>query len=201
MRYRQRAISICSPAPQESPHCPQPSGKGETLADLIREYRKTKKRREAGRAQYREASHLTDAIKLAAGVADRVPDHQRRVGRKVLTQACERLLQHQSEIQACQSFAELIALVTRCTADIDRFGVLAVYDTACRLGLYRHLNLSPEVVYLHAGTKQGARALGLNTKGGFLERKSLPSPLWRLEPWECEDFLCIYKTRLERLRG
>ena len=52
-------------------------------------------------------------------------------------------------------------------ADIHRFGKLAVYDTACRLGVY--LGLGPEVVYLHAGTTKGAKALSLDTNRGYLE--------------------------------
>ena len=96
------------------------------------------------------------------------------------------------------SFADLIDLVERYTADIHRFGTLAVYDTACRLGLYWGLN--PEVVYLHAGTAKGAQALGLDMSRGHLEMSELPKPFRLLEPWECEDFLCIYKARLARLK-
>ena len=40
-----------------------------------------------------------------------------------------------------------------------------VYDTAVRIGAY--LNLEPEEVYLHAGTKKGAAALG------FKHRKTI----------------------------
>ncbi len=29
---------------------------------------------------------------------------------------------------------------------------------------------------------------------------NLTEAIRRLEPWECEDFLCIYKTRLARLK-
>jgi hypothetical protein len=59
--------------------------------------------------------------------------------------------------------------------------------------------LNPEVVYLHAGTAKGAQALGLDTGRGYLEMDELPRPFRLLEPWECEDFLCIYKTRLEAI--
>ncbi len=72
---------------------------------------------------------------------------------------------------------------------VHRFGKLAIYDTVIRLG-----------VYLHAGTNEGARALGLDTRRGILEPKELPTPFRSLEPWECEDFLCIYKDELAKLK-
>ena len=185
--------------PRKPTHCPKPSDRGETLADLIHEYKsQIADRQEEDRAQYRKPSNLTDAIKLAAGVVRKVPDHQRRVGRKVLTQACNRLLRHQEEIETCKSFDELLDLIEQHTADIHRFGTLAVYDTACRLGIY--LGLKPKVVYLHAGTAKGAQALGLDTSRGHLEMSELPKPFRLLEPWECENFLCIYKARLARLK-
>jgi len=185
--------------PRKPTHCPKPSDRGETLADLIHEYKsQIADRQEEDRAQYRKPSNLTDAIKLAAGVVRKVPDHQRRVGRKVLTQACNRLLRHQDEIETCKSFDDLLDLIEQHTADIHRFGTLAVYDTACRLGVY--LGLKPKVVYLHAGTAKGAQALGLDTSRGHLEMSELPKPFRLLEPWECEDSLCIYKARLARLK-
>lgn len=175
------------------------SGKGETLAELIHEYKsQVADRQEEDRAQYQDSSNLIDAIKLSAGVVGKVPDHQRRVGRNVLRQACNRLLRHQDEIQECKSFDDLLDLIEQHTGDIHRFGTLAVYDTACRLGVY--LGLKPKVVYLHAGTAEGAQALGLDTSRGYLEMAELPKPFRLLEPWECEDFLCIYKAWLVRLK-
>ncbi len=140
-----------------------------------------------------------DAIKYATGSVGKVPDHQRRVGRKALANARNRLLRHKDEIDVCESFAELIDVIERHTGDVYRFGKLAVYDTAIRLGVY--LGLDPEVVYLHAGTADGAGALSLDTSRGILEPDDLPMPFYLLEPWECEDFLCIYKTELAELKG
>jgi hypothetical protein len=77
------------------------------------------------------------------------------------------------------------------TRSILRFGDLAIYDTSLRLG--SHLNLWPEVVYLHAGTKKGRKALGVATEGGIVEMEMLPKPIRALEPYQAEDFLCIFK--------
>jgi hypothetical protein len=198
MRHRPKPSASCRP--RKSGPCGKPKGKGKTLADLIHEYkREYGEPHRADREGGRDFDNLTEAIKHATGSVGKVPDHQRRVGRKILTKACNRLLRLKDEINACESFADLIDLIEEHTSDIYRFGTLAVYDTACRLGVY--LGLEPEVVYLHAGTAKGAKALGLDTSRGYLEIGELPKPLGMLEPWECEDFMCIYKVELAKLKG
>lgn len=191
--------SNCKPCRKTAGHCPNPTGRGESLAQLIHEYKRDyADHQQAGRDQYRDFANLTDGIRYATGSVGKVPDHQQRVGRRILTQASNRLLQHKDQFKACESFEDLLKLIERYTADIYRFGKLAIYDTACRLGVY--LDLAPEVVYLHAGTDKGARALGVDTSRGYLEMNELPDPFRLLEPWECEDFLCIYKARLANLK-
>lgn len=75
-------------------------------------------------------------------------------------------------------------------------GELTVYDTALRIGA--KLGLLPKKVYLHAGTRAGARALGLNWKATSLAVRELPSELLTLTPHEIEDCLCIFKDKLKR---
>jgi hypothetical protein len=50
--------------------------------------------------------------------------------------------------------------------NIKGFGELAVYDCSLRVGSY--LNLLPDKIYLHAGTRKGAEALKMNVSSGFL---------------------------------
>ena len=76
-----------------------------------------------------------------------------------------------------------------------RFGKLASYDTSLRIGAHR--GLWPRWVYLHTGTRTGAKALNLDISGVSLEVSDLPGPLRRLQPYEVEDFLCIYKQNLK----
>jgi len=167
--------------------CPGPNGPGETLPQLIEDYKRNYgDRQRAGREPYRDFANLTEAIRYATGSVGKVPDHQRRVGRQILTKASNRLVGNQAQIEACESFDELLHLIQQQTADIQRFGSLAAYDTAWRLGMY--LGLAPKFVYLHAGTAKGAKALGLNTSRRYLEMDELPGAIRRLEPWECEDF-------------
>ena len=54
----------------------------------------------------------------------------------------------------------MLRLVERELMGIRGIGVLTVYDVATRIAA--HLDLEPARVYVHAGTAEGARALGLN---------------------------------------
>lgn len=78
---------------------------------------------------------------------------------------------------------------------IDGIGVLTIYDTATMIGC--PINVYPEVIYLHAGTADGAKALGIlgqtATKEQFVE---VCDAFDKLEPIQIEDFLCIYKKQL-----
>jgi len=81
-------------------------------------------------------------------------------------------------------------------SSVRGLGDLYIYDTALRLGSF--LKLSPKHVYLHAGTRAGARALGLKLSEDFLRVTALPKTIQVLEPHEIEDFLCIYKAHFAK---
>jgi len=69
---------------------------------------------------------------------------------------------------------------------------LTVYDIAHRIGV--HFGKEPRLVYLHAGTRIGARALKIG--GDSFDPGILPRAFSRLAPFEIEDCLCIYKDEL-----
>lgn len=143
---------------------------------------------------------LEDGIRFAChGKEGKIHGHQYLVGKEKLEQAGKELQRHADEIDACKSFDDLLTLVEERTSNIYRFGILAAYDTSLRLGA--HLDLWPEVVYLHAGTKKGFKALGVATKGGKVEMDKLPNPVRALEPYQAEDFLCIFKDAFEGVEG
>jgi hypothetical protein len=73
-------------------------------------------------------------------------------------------------------------------------GSLYAYDTARRLGA--KLGVEPQRVYLHAGTRKGAKALGLDYRQASLPVNDFPEPLRVLPADMLESFLCIYKDRL-----
>lgn len=90
------------------------------------------------------------------------------------------------------------ALIERLVGRTRGIGELYVYDTALRIGAW--LELFPGKVYLHAGTRWGARALGFDPKARALEVSELPQELQQLEPYEIEDLLCIFKDKLAGVR-
>jgi hypothetical protein len=72
-------------------------------------------------------------------------------------------LRNIEEVKTCKSFDELLRLIERCTKHIPRFGALARYDFALRIGTKR--GLWPECVYLHAGTRKGCKKLEVAARG------------------------------------
>ena len=121
--------------------------------------------------------------------------HQRRIPENVLREAHQRL--KKCRLDGCASFEELHDVVQQAIGDIRGIGPLTVYDIALRFGAF--LNLEPQVVYLHRGTRRGAVALGFVRKQKTLERKDLPSEFLCLRSREIEDCLCIYEDELRRI--
>lgn len=166
------------------------------LNTLVKDYiRRFGGCRAADRQRWEEMPDLASAIHHAAlaRTADgKCEHHQRRIGLKRLMPFERALQERRRAIAVCRSFDALLRLIDEArTAGV---GDLAVYDTAVRIG--RYLGLAPQRVYLHAGTRAGAKALGLDTSRGVLERDELPVPLRRLACDAAEDFLCIYKDEL-----
>jgi hypothetical protein len=122
--------------------------------------------------------------------------HQRRIPIMVLRQAEERLQAIGPSLAKAADFAVLHRLVEEEIGRIKGIGELAVYDIAHRVGA--HFGKEPRLVYLHAGTRTGAR--GLNLKGDSVDPASLPDAFSRLSAAEIEDCLCIYKDELNGLR-
>lgn len=120
--------------------------------------------------------------------------HQRRITKSALVESQQRLLGSLSVLRQAQSFEELHELVALLIRTIPGIGDLTIYDTSLRIGA--KLNLSPEHIFLHAGTRKGAKQLGLNMSREYLTLDEVPEQLRRLLPREIEDFLCIYKDQL-----
>jgi hypothetical protein len=140
----------------------------------------------------------TDEEAVSAAALAQLPNrkrhpHQYRIPTESLAESRRRLLDNLGAIRGCASFDELIDLVNRLIRPIDRVGELAVYDAALRIGA--RFSLEPDRVYLHRGTREGARKLGLEARRETIEMPELRSPLHKLSAREAEDFLCVYKNR------
>jgi hypothetical protein len=93
--------------------------------------------------------------------------HQRRLKKTALKEALRNLLDKSGALKLARDFDELFNLIGAAVKPIPGIGELYVYDTALRIGA--KLKLFPIKVYLHAGTRVGARALGLNDSTATLE--------------------------------
>lgn len=120
--------------------------------------------------------------------------HQRRIAGGTLAIAREALLKCASHLRTATSFEELHEVVESTVGNIRGIGELYVYDTALRIGA--HLGMRPKHVYVHAGVREGARNCGFEPSRRRITMRELPAPLRKLEPFEVEDILCIYKSQL-----
>jgi len=137
---------------------------------------------------------LANAVERAALSVDasgKKHRHQYRLQRQTLAAFANNLINNLHHISTVNDFEELIQLVR--AAKILGIGELAVYDVAVRIGAY--LNIWPEKIYLHAGTRVGTEALIGNVKGETIEKDLLPADFRspNLSCYELEDMLCIYK--------
>lgn len=121
--------------------------------------------------------------------------HQYRIPAESLAEANRRLQQKQVKIKKCKTFDDLHSVINAATHDLWMIGELTIYDVSTRIGAY--LGLMPSKVYLHRGTREGAKALGFTGKEPTIEISQLPPEFAALKPHEIEDCLCIYKDDLK----
>lgn len=121
--------------------------------------------------------------------------HQRRLTRQTLEDVKQQLLTKKQQLEDAPAFEAILAIVRSCR--VPGFGELACYDAALRLAV--RLDKLPQHVYLHRGTRKGASALGLAVDREYIPVAELPQPLRTIQPYQVEDFLCIYKAHLSLL--
>lgn len=120
--------------------------------------------------------------------------HQRRIPGNQLIAAKDALLKEKGKLKNCKNFHELFKMVCACIGCVDKIGELTIYDISHRIGA--HLGLKPDQVYLHAGTRVGAKALKIKLEKQALSMSQLPKPFHALKPHEIEDCLCIFKKKI-----
>ena len=180
----------------------QRAGEGELLAQLVEEYiREYRPGEDLEFRAYEVCESLREAIERAAmsltsGI--RHPHQRRGFKLSTLEAARDALLKRESEVASVSTFAELHNLIAE-TIGPNRTRALYVYDVATRIGAKQ--NLWPQDVYLHAGTREGAKKLGFNVRGQRTLkisdlRSKIGTEIDRLQPYELEDFICIFADRI-----
>lgn len=151
---------------------------------------------------FQQQPTLESAIELAALARDkkgRRYSHQRRLKKAHLELAKQALLANSQSIARSMNFDDLFALIEKVVEPIKGIGELYVYDTSLRIGA--KLGLLPDSIYLHAGTRRGAQALGFDGKAKALDKSVFPREFQQLEAHEIEDVLCVFEEELKTERG
>ncbi len=188
---RRNRLEECLP-PQRSFH---------SFDEIVEHY--IENHRERAKKELKRFANLPDlaeAIRvgaLAINAHGKRHSHQRRIPLEMLEHFRQGLIRRRADLKACTTFAQLMSISEKIATDIWTHPGLTVYDTTQRIGA--HLGIFPDRIYLHTGTAVGAKALGFKN-ASYLERKQLPKAFQRLEPYEIEDCLCIYKKDLQKLR-
>lgn len=142
-----------------------------------------------------DADTLEDAIRIAVmseDVRGKRKSHQRRIPGPVLRALYLRLMARIDALRLVRSFAELHELIVAETRHVHGAGELLAYDVALRIGLY--LGLPPKDVYLHAGTRKGARKFGIT--GEAIPVIQFPQELHHLGADGIESFLCAFAKKI-----
>ncbi len=191
---RGRKRPICVPDPSDDERLG-------SFSDVVRAYRRKKRVDAANELKYyRDLPTLGRAIKAAA--LSQTPEgkrhnHQRRIPGPALESAEKHLQAKRAKLQQCDSFDAVFRIVASVGDKVHGIGPVAVYDISTRIGAY--LGLEPQRVYLHAGTADGAKALGLAHRAESLSVEDLPRAFRKLLPRELEDCLCMYKHVFARI--
>jgi hypothetical protein len=166
----------------------------EIVADYIRHIRGDAEEEQRWFSTLPTLDEVVSRAALAVSPDGKRLSHQRRIPQSVLAESRRRLVASLSALAQAKSFEELHETVAGVIRSIEGIGELTIYDTTLRIGA--KLQLEPNVVFLHAGTRTGARRLGLDVSRSFIPLAEFPSPLRKLKPREIEDVLCIYKREL-----
>jgi len=189
-------MELCRPRP---PSCrPHPLEGKPGLRALVSRFRRDHAPGVRSESEYFRTLPSMDLaihhVALAVDEHGRCYDHQFRIRCAARPRAKAILTASTTRLRTCTSFHELHTFLEALLLPVRGLGELYVYDASLRLGA--HLGLAPTLVYLHAGTRLGARALGLGRGRTYLEMHELPLQLQGLSPDEVESFLCIYKAFL-----
>lgn len=126
----------------------------------------------------------------------------RGVNNSVLSSMAANLTFKEQKLRGAKSFDEVYEIVKECK--VAGFGELSIYDAAVRISAY--LGFKPTQVFLHAGTRTGAKYLeekGL--LGESLSQKDtlpvsdFPQPTQKLDALQLENFLCSFKDEIKKI--
>jgi hypothetical protein len=163
----------------------------------IADYKENAFRRLHTIERFYQSLSLIQAIEYAASAADpegKINPHQRRIGKKRLRQSAKILKKYTSEIIRAKSFADLFVVTEVIKEENRGLGDLWSYDTALRIAFNLGKSFKPQAVFVQAGVVEGVRKIFPKKRMGSrtLPVTIFPRPLQKLEPFEIENFLCVW---------
>lgn len=183
--------------PRRKSHCERPTRRHVTLSGIVRDYIENYRASSQRELSFFEGLPFSSAIEHAALAKDhrgKRYSHQRRLTRVSLAKAKTALMAARGKLEKATTFDEVFQLVGDAIATIWGLGELYIYDTALRIAAARRI--VPTAVYLHAGTRTGAKRLRISTDRTFVPIADLRAEFRSLKAHEIEDLLCIYKNQL-----
>jgi hypothetical protein len=163
----------------------------------IAEYKENAFRRLQTIERFYQSLSLNQAIEYAASAADpegKINPHQRRIGKKRLRHSAKIIKNYTSDIKRAKSFADLFVVTEVIKEENKGLGDLWSYDTALRIAFNRGRSFNPQSVFVQAGVIKGVKKIfpTLRMTTRTLPVAKFPKLLQRLEPFEIENFLCIW---------
>ena len=189
--------SVNAPTPHTGASLPRTEPTAAIVQDYIQHVRQRACEHLAFYAEQPSLDHALEVVATWRNPEGKVERHQRRLRRDVKRVAGE--LIRRLELRAATSFEVVFERVQEALGGVHGAGDLVVYDVALRLAAV--LGLPPQRVYLHRGSRSGARALGIRTNERSLPLDAFPREFRRLHAWEIENLLCVYKHRLSTPRN
>ncbi len=136
--------------------------------------------KKVGRGKFLDGGHL---------------DHLKRLTEEALRNALLILISFRKQIKSCKNFHEIFELIhEEIEREVYGIGEMYTYDISFYLSI--NLGFKPKYVYLHKGTRIGARKLGLDVKRDYISKNEFPQEFQNLEIYDIENLLCIYKKYL-----
>jgi hypothetical protein len=147
---------------------------------------------------------FADAIRYgasAAGPYGKIDPHQRRIGVRRLRRAAEMLARRLPEIGRAGSFADLFVVTEEVRLEMRGLGHLWSYDTALRIAFNRGTAFYPQAVFVQRGVVKGVRKIFTRkpANGRTLPVDIFPKELQQLQPFELENFLCVWGKQINRI--
>lgn len=197
--------------------CTSPDRDYATLDEMVSHYKETREKRteewlESLTKNQPKDLWFTNFICGEANISNNPSDgkfcknsHQYRMPATTVITARKKL--QKINLDELNSFAEILEAVTKESGAIPYFGTLACYDFSLRYAFHR--GITPDAVYLHAGTFEGLKALNPNLKSSkinkdrfgtkYIDSSELPSQISELGNLHIENFLCIYHDHMKTL--